>query len=200
MPATLQAFDPATQTAKIQIDVLPVLIDPRTGGELPQKPLSVVVPVLVHGDGKADGYLSFPLLPGNTGALHVFDRDIQAWLTRAATRPVIPRTRALHQLHDAYFEPGLTDNAHRIPTPIDLTAVVLHHSTGIKLGRAATLGVARTTDAVSPTAAMAAWALVVETFVNGVVPGLFTPANSFAGTVLSSFATITGGSVKVKAE
>jgi hypothetical protein len=76
----------------------------------------------------------------------------------------------------------------------DITLVVDGGQT-IKLGDAtATLGVARLTDPVGPTPAMAAWGLVIETFINGLVPGTFTPANSFAGTVQSSFGTITNAS------
>ena len=55
------------------------------------------------------------------------------------------------------------------------------------------LAVARETDPVAPSAAMIAWAAVVEGAINGLAPGSFTGANSFAGTVSSDFATILSG-------
>jgi hypothetical protein len=197
LPATVILFDPATQTAKVRVDTIPVLIDPETGLELPQKPLQVTVPVRIPGDGKSDGYLSFPILPGNTGTLHVFDRDVQGWLRRTMPRAVVPFERALHQVHDAYFEPGLTDNAHRIPTPVDLTAVVLNHSTGIKLGRNAALGVARLTDKTSADATMAVWIAAAHTVLTAAAAFLAIP---FAAPVPTDFGVITQASTKVKAE
>ncbi len=41
--------------------------------------------------------------------------------------------------------------------------------------------VIRNGDKLTASVQMAAWALIVETFVNGVVPLTFTPANNFAG-------------------
>lgn len=73
-------------------------------------------------------------------------------------------------------------------------------ATLIKLGANAVQGVARLSDDVSPKAAMTAWALVVETFINGIAPGTFTPANSFAGTVANAFGVISSASTKVQAE
>jgi len=198
IPATVITFDATAQTARVRVDAIPVLVDALTGKDAPQAPLEVIVPVVFPGDESA--YLTWPVSPGTTGTLHVHDRSIARWLARVGSVAVDPVEFATHQIHDAEFVPGLTDNAHRIPVPVDSTAIVLEHATGIKLGRAAVLGVARRTDAVAPDAAMIAWALVIETFINGLVPGTFTPANSFAGTVQAAFASISTASTKVSAE
>lgn len=53
--------------------------------------------------------------------------------------------------------------------------------------------VARMTDAVGPSEPMTAWASVVESAINALAPGTFTPANGFATTVdgiEGAFATI----------
>lgn len=63
----------------------------------------------------------------------------------------------------------------------------------VELGGGTQLAVARQTDAVAPSDAMAAWGSVIEGAINGLVPGTFTPANSFAGTVGSDFASIAAG-------
>lgn len=71
--------------------------------------------------------------------------------------------------------------------------IVLRADGVIEVGVGAVLGAARSTDPVNPAAAMAAWALALETFANSVVLGTFTPANSFATTVLAgsgNFGTI----------
>jgi hypothetical protein len=48
---------------------------------------------------------------------------------------------------------------------------------------------------------MIAWASIVETAINVLAPGTFTPANSFATTVAANgFGSIASGSAKVFAE
>lgn len=63
----------------------------------------------------------------------------------------------------------------------------------VHLGGTGGPAVARATDPVSPSDAMLAWGLVLETAINALAPGTFSPMNSFAGTVSSSFATIQSG-------
>lgn len=55
------------------------------------------------------------------------------------------------------------------------------------------LAVARETDPVAPSEALASWGGVIESALNALAPGTFTPANSFAGTVSADFATILSG-------
>ena len=66
---------------------------------------------------------------------------------------------------------------------VDATSDDAPAAARILLGAAAALAAFRTTDPVNPGANMAAWALVVETAINVLAPGTFTPANSFATTI-----------------
>lgn len=195
-PATVIAFNPADQTARVRVDSVAVLIDPQTGAELPQKAAEITVPVVFPGD--ADAYLTWPIGPGTTGTLHVHDRDLAAWLDRPTPDAVVPLTRDTHAVHDAEFVPGLPDAQGRIPVPVDLTAIVLHHSTGIKLGRAAMLGVARLTDDVAPSTNMTAYMAAVVAALNTIaaaVPVVIVPPvpPALVGEIASA-------STKVKAE
>lgn len=81
----------------------------------------------------------------------------------------------------------------------DITLVV-DGGQKVKLGDAtATLGVARETDPVGPSAAMATWASMIETAIVG-AGGVIPPGSNFALTVLNSFATITGASTTVQSK
>lgn len=57
----------------------------------------------------------------------------------------------------------------------------------------AALPVARQTDPVAPSEAMASWGGVIETAVNALAPGTFNGTNSFAGTVSADFGAILQG-------
>lgn len=57
----------------------------------------------------------------------------------------------------------------------------------------AALAVARVTDPVAPSTAMASWGGVIESAINALAPGTFGPGNSFAGTVSADFGTIASG-------
>lgn len=60
-------------------------------------------------------------------------------------------------------------------------------------GPTATLAVARETDAVTPGQALVTWGTLVETAINSLAPGTFTPLNSFTGSISSvsgAFASI----------
>jgi len=189
--------------------------------EIPNCPVAYVGPAGMLPRG--------PLKVGETGWLAFADRSLDRWIqTGGPVDPVFqdfhllndavflpglrygtsaasidedrfvvgPENGSAGLFIDDVAAPTLPD----IEVRTDGSAATLDAATEVKLGALATLGVARLNDAVSPSVAMAAWALVVETFINGLVPGTFTPANSFAGTVLNVFASISQASSKVKAE
>lgn len=207
---TVVSYNPTTQEASVTVDILTIrkVTQQTPGGVDPNEVnmttamapvLLTEVPVITVGSGDSTGYLTFPIVPGCTGALLVLDRSRDTWVNRTAQVPVDPVKSAIHSLSDCVLVMGLTDRLHRITPPVDLTAAVLHHDTGIKLGRAAALGVARDTDAVGPSLAMAAWALMIETAITG-AGGVIPPGTNFATTVQNSFASISGSSTKVKSE
>lgn len=63
-------------------------------------------------------------------------------------------------------------------------------------GTPGALAIARVTSDVGARAAMTAWAVVVETFINGLAPGTFIPANDFTTSVVAAnaFGEVTSGS------
>lgn len=73
-------------------------------------------------------------------------------------------------------------------------ALIVDQGKVLLAAESGTLAVARKTDKLTASAAMAAWALIVETFVNGIAPGTFTPANNFAGPPLAPLPANPGGS------
>ena len=201
--ARVISYNPATQTANLSVDILQVIKDNFTPAtNLNPNPVKIQTPVLLN-DIKvlfprtATGYVTFPVAPGDTGELHVQDRSIDQW--RATGLPTDPVSAFAHMLGDSTFHPGLFPDTNPIVPPTSLTATVLEGPL-INLGPLAALGVARETDPVAPDAAMFAWALVVETAINALAPGTFTPANSFLGTVGASFGLISGASIKVSSE
>jgi len=206
-PATVVAYDPATQTATVVADVLAIEkvvvalvpgIDPNTINlEAPLPPVVLTsIPVRIEGAGDATSYLSWPILPGCTGELHVHDRSLQQWLARVAQAPVDPVAAWTHALQDSVFYPGLTEQIRRIAPPTALDGAVLE-SAQIKLGVAAALGVARLGDTSSPTAEMLAWLAAAQVILAAAGAFFGLPAPVLP---TGSIALLDAASVKVKAE
>lgn len=167
-----------------------------------------------------------PLKVGECGWLAFADRSLDQWIQIGG--PIDPTFHQYHDITDAVFFPGLRygkaaksiDNSRFTIGPEDDSAgfdvddatkdialrttgssATIEAATEIVLGQLATLGVARLNDKVSPSAAMSAWAVVVQNAINAVLPGTFIPGvNDFATTVLNNFASISEASTKVKAE
>lgn len=132
---TVTAYNPATQTAAVTVDILEVARVAEAPAPVPRSPLLLPkVPVFFPGDGTGTNYLSLPIVPGSTGMLIVSDRSLSTWLNRAAPVPVDPVEWFTHRFASAVFVPGLTDNAHRIGTPTALDGPVLEGPV-IHLGR-----------------------------------------------------------------
>ena len=133
-PGTVVApgFNAATQTVSVTVDYLEIeRVTSPPGADAnnltsPRAPLLLpAVPVIFAGDGSGLGYLSWPILPGATGTLLIFDRDLATWLTRGAPLPVDPVFSHLHPLHACAWLPGLLPDANRItPPPSQLAAVI----------------------------------------------------------------------------
>jgi hypothetical protein len=150
---TVQAYNPTTQEASVMVDMLKIQrvtqqtvpgVDPNETNEVAAAAPTLLtnVPVLTLGAGNGTSYLTFPILPGCTGALVVLDRSKDTWMNRTAAIPVDPVKSAIHSLADCFFIPGLTDKLHRVSTPTSLTAAVLE-STLIKIGAGATSNVVK---------------------------------------------------------
>lgn len=106
---------------------------------------------------------------------------------------------------DYFTEPSASAAPGDIALRTSGSTATVDAATEIKIGLAATLAAIRTGDPVNPGVNMATWALAVETAINAILPGTFTPLNSFATTVAvpansGRFGTCGTGSAKVKIE
>lgn len=165
-----------------------------------------------------------PLEVGSEGYLHFADRSLDAWISEGG--PVDPVLVQYHDLSDAVFQPGARSAATAQDVPTDRTTLgpeddtagldfaladksitlrtegpqlTLEAATAILLGDGATLGVARLSDPVDPSIAMAAWASMIEAAIIG-AGGVIPPGTNFASTVQNSFAAISGASTIVKSK
>ncbi len=187
-PATVTEVQDGGARVKLLPDIKNVLHGETGELILEQIELSEI-PVMTYGQGAADGgYLQFPVRVGDKGMVIVNDRNIGGWYDTGL--PDQPSGYEAHTVSDGVFWPGLRDSTRALTQ--DPTAAVLEHDS-IKLGKAAALGAARTTDATDPTLAMIAWMNLVAAAAAAGVPG---PPIPFP----SSFATITGGSTKTTIE
>jgi hypothetical protein len=179
-------------------------------------------PILYPSGGGA--MLRGPLKVGSEGYIHIADRSLDAWLSEGG--PVDPVLVQYHDLSDAVFEPGLRSAATAQDVPTDRTTLgpeddtagldfaladksitlrtegpqlTLEAAATILLGDGATLGVARLSDPVDPSAAMIAWASMIETAITG-AGGVIPPGTNFALTVQNLFASISGASTIVKSK
>jgi hypothetical protein len=135
LPATVVTYNATTQKANITLQFLAVTYDENAiDGEAVQEP-TIVQSVPVAWPRTSFGYLTFPLLPGDTGQVVICDRSIEEWLRLGV--PVDPAAAWAHALQDAVFYPGMHPDTNPISPATDLTATVLE-GTAIKLGRTAT--------------------------------------------------------------
>lgn len=201
LPATVQSYNPATQTVAVRIDFIEVLkvlnppnppptpttTDPNVNNVTTRQTPPVILPTVpVIWPRGSSGYLTFPLANGDTGSLHVMDRGLRTWLESVKDQAVDPIQAATHALQDSVFEPGLHRNNNPITPPTDLTGTVLHDDNLLKLGRAAILGVARLTDKTVADASMTTWEIQVTTALIAIAGVL----NAAAGPVFSAPGTV----------
>lgn len=190
-------------------------------------PRFVRVPIAYPG-GPSFG-IRGPIDIGTTGLYIIADRCIDQWKNTGG--PLDPATADKHDINDGFFVPTVYHGANSPTIPQDVHRLGRDDgSAGVEIAiadksirvftdgpnanvdaaalvqlgdpLAPLLAVARQTDDVAAKAAITAWALVVETAINVLAPGTFTPANSFATTVVAGngFGTISSGSAKVFAE
>lgn len=147
-PATVKSYDPETRRVTCTVDALPVIrmLDPSRRPENALEvdgDIAVLKPIelrdirVVWPRTKA-GFLTFPLVAGDTGILHISSRSLARWY--AEGKPVDPVLGVTHQLADAVFTPGVQPDTDPWG-PTDQEATVLHGEI-IKLGEDAEQGAA----------------------------------------------------------
>lgn len=119
-PARVSAYNPATQRAELVLEQLPVLS--TDAGSVPQPPIPLPA-VPVAWPRTAAGYLTLPLVAGDTGLVVFADRGLSEWLRLGI--PGDPITRRTHDLADGVFFPGLHPDTSPIAPPTSALAAVL---------------------------------------------------------------------------
>lgn len=101
IPATVIAYNPATNTATVQPSRLQQPADGGTPTPLPQ----ITGPVIWPRTGA--WVMWTDLLPGDSVAIMVADRSIAEWRKSPPGTPVAPKGGRMHSLTDAVILPGL---------------------------------------------------------------------------------------------
>lgn len=133
VPATVVKYDAEKQRADVTIAFLPVV--KVQGKEIPEKPLPLPS-VPVAWPRTSAGYLTFPLVAGDTGLVVFCDRSLDQWKSQG--KPDDPKMSRTHDLSDGIFLPGAHHDLNPITPATDLGATVLHGDSSILLGRSAT--------------------------------------------------------------
>ena len=114
MPARVSVYNLATQT----VDVEPLVREiTETDGDDIEEALPVIPGVPVAWPRGGGFFITFPLVPGNTGQIVVCDRSIDQWRTKGSDTytpgfgfAVDPLDKRRHGLAGAVFYPGLSDS------------------------------------------------------------------------------------------
>ncbi len=125
-------FDPEKQTAKVKVNFLKIIrgVNPigdtgQSSDEVFPYPELVDVPIIiVQGGG---GYLTFPIVPGDSCLLLFCDRDMDNWFNAGTT--TVPNSNRVHDINDAIAIVGL-NNLQNLYIDYDPDKVVLAFPTG----------------------------------------------------------------------
>lgn len=107
------SFDPANQSASVQIKVLRNVVDlSRNPPVIITKPYPLLVncPVFVNAGGT--GYLTFPIQPGDSCLVLFNDRDLDIWWTTGNTQA--PNSDRVHDFSDGLVLVGFRNKANVI--------------------------------------------------------------------------------------
>lgn len=102
-------------------------------GEATLKPITLQG-IPVEYPGGAQGGITWPIQPGDTGMLSVCDRSIERW--KEAGAPKDPILAATHALEFSVFRPGLRSAINAIAA-VDMTATVVDGTALVKVGAGA---------------------------------------------------------------
>lgn len=105
LPARVQSYDPATQSAVVQPLIQRVYLDPDGVARIYTLPPISNVPVLFLAGG--GWVLHMPLAEGDLAYLTFAERSLDTWLDTDGQTPVDPLIARKHDLSDAVLHPGL---------------------------------------------------------------------------------------------
>ena len=114
LPAQVQAYDAATQTATVELGVRRVLQDEQGAPVTEELPVLENVPVVFQRGGGF--FVSFPIAAGDTGTVMFNEASIDQWLSRSGEQ-VSPGDDRRHSLTGGQFIPGITPANKRLSDP-----------------------------------------------------------------------------------
>lgn len=195
MPGHVTAYNPTTQRATIQLGLLPV----RFVEDVPTPQGPIVLPnVPVLNIGGSLGYVSFQLVPGDSGIVVFSDRCMAEWLKLG--EPVDPVNYRTHALGDGVFIPGVRATPDVITPPTDLTGTVVEGPL-VSVGRLATQFALRGTSLAATATSLAATLAAIPNAVEPTAPSAATLANANKAAILALLAEIIAQvSTKVRIE
>lgn len=118
----ITAFDPAKQTASVQIMVLRLV-----NGQPTQYPLLTDCPVFLYSGGTA--YLSMPIAVGDPCLVCFNDRDIDIWFTTGNV--TAPNSSRLHSLSDGMVLVGFRNLAKPVAGGVSTTDARIVNGTAV---------------------------------------------------------------------
>jgi hypothetical protein len=118
------SFDPATQTAEVQVKMSFLL-----NGEIKEYPLLLDCPCIVLAGG--EGALTMPISAGDSCLVLFNDRDMDNWYSGGQTMP--PRTDRLHDFSDAIALVGLRNKQNKLSGYLAQGTELKYGSSTIKL-------------------------------------------------------------------
>tara|TARA_Y100000310_G_scaffold78412_1_gene75056 strand:+ start:555 stop:1232 length:678 start_codon:yes stop_codon:yes gene_type:complete len=188
-PATVTEVQDNGARVKVTPDIKNVLAT-GDGEQIVEQIELSEIPVWTYGQGAVGGgFLQFSVRVGDKGWVIVNDRSLDGWYENGL--PDQPAGYHTHDSSDGIFMPGARDSTRALAQ--DPSGAAVFEDAAIKIGAGASLGAARTKDAVDATAEMITWMnLVAAAAITG-QPG---PPIPFP----AGFGLITGGSTKTKIE
>lgn len=197
LPGSVIAYDHTTETAQVLVSWLQIVRDftiPTANAELPQPPAQYNMRVAWPDNGTGDGY-RFPINPGTTGSIRVYDRSLDSWNLSPPGTPVDPVASWAHILQDSVFWPDIRPASVPVVPVTNPASHVIRASAQLQLGGdLAVEGAVKdlSLQTMLNTAATAASAAAVPN--DGGAVAFSTFATSLLGLVTAA------GSVKVKVE
>lgn len=105
----IHAYDPASQTADVQPEVMQYQPNPDADPTPVLLPICTGVPVLFLGSSTTGFRETFPLVPGDTGTLFFSESSLDTWIQNGGQ--VDPKDIRRQSLSDGLFLPGLKPNS-----------------------------------------------------------------------------------------
>lgn len=209
--AKVDVYYPATQKVDVTVQILEVVKDAQAStSNAPNKtktlPAIQLKDIPVAWMRTSSGYVTLPLSPGDTGELHIQDRDPSQWARTGL--PTDPVSSFVAMMAGAVFHPNLFFDGAPIVPPTDTSAAVIECD-AIKLGRLATLAAARVTDPTQAAASMSTWITQVTAAIIAMAAPFNAPVAPMSslgpGAVVppvppTDFGLILSGSAKTKVE